>query len=218
MANKMAVKKHSNHDPAQLQDEHTYSKTRVESLTDAVFATVMTVLVLGLVVPIITAGNVPEQLSTYLWGMFPNLVSYVVTFIVLGVMWVGHNNIMRYIHSISKRFLWISVIFLLGIGITPFTTSFLGKYALEQPAQILYGLNFLFIGIMLAVLRIYALRDHNRNHGFEHMNGTVSALKKNFLSPLVYIIAILATFVNPYVSLALFAVVPLYYVVTGLAG
>jgi uncharacterized membrane protein len=213
----MAAKRKEHDGDLLGDDEHTYSKERVEALIDGVFATVMTVLVLGLVVPIITGPNVAGQLSSYIWGIFPNLVSYVITFMVLGVMWVGHNSILRYVHSVNRRFLWINVIFLIGIGITPFTTSFLGRYALEQPALIIYGINFLFIGIMLAVLRVYAIKDHVRTHG--HIGSgfvAISVLKINFFSPVVYVSAIVASFLNPYVSLGLFAVVPLYYIVTGL--
>ena len=116
-------------------DIHTidnFTKQRAENLTDGIFATVMTILILSLAVPVIISGNTNQLLSTDIVALLPNILAYVMSFIVLGAIWIGHNNIFRYLERAERHVQWINLLFLLSVGFIPFSTALLGRYPLQQ--------------------------------------------------------------------------------------
>jgi uncharacterized membrane protein len=195
------------------EHDDSFSKHRMESLTDGIFATVMTILILALVVPIITGPDVSKQLLPAILSLLPSIVIYVFSFTVLLVMWIGHNNMFRYLHSINPRTLWLNGIFLMLIGVVPFSTAFLGRYPLEQPAIILYGINFLLLAIMFRVTTSYVIKHHDSS---DRLLYTTS--RNNWFGILTFILAIAFSFLSPYISLAFFALMPLFYLYQAFFG
>lgn len=193
--------------------DDSFSKARLESLTDGIFATVMTILILSLVVPIISGPLVSRQLVATIYALVPSIVIYIFSFTVLLVMWIGHNNIFRYLHAIHPKILWINGLFLLLIGLAPFSTAFLGRYPLQQPAIILYGINFLLLAIMFRVFTHYIKRKHGE------VDSVLVATSRNGYIPLaVYLGAIALSFLSTYISLALFALMPVFYIYQAFFG
>ncbi len=195
---------------ADKEHDHDFDKGRLEALTDGLFATVMTILVLSLVVPVITGPNLSQQLDSDIIALVPNLITYAASFIVLGVLWLGHNGIFRFVHVVNPRFRWLSIVFLLTVGAIPFSTALLGKYPLQQPAIITYGLNFLVVAVMFYSIAYHAKQSYRKAH-----NGTDTKdinLRLNLLPIVVYSFSLILSFVNPYFSLALFVLMPIYYI------
>ncbi|MDE1869591.1 MAG: DUF1211 domain-containing protein [Candidatus Micrarchaeota archaeon] len=188
-----------------------FSKQRAEALTDGIFATVMTILVLTLTVPIILNGNVDQILSEDLIGLLPNILTYVMSFLVLGTLWIGHHNIFRYIESAGRRMQWINLVFLLSIGFIPFTTAILGKYPLEQPALLAYGINLLIIAIIYNAFWAYAIML-KLVHKEVDKQFVKKSFKRNFIGVFVYALGIIAAFFNPWISLGLYVFMPLFYI------
>lgn len=93
------------------------SKGRIEALADGIFATVMTVLVLSLSIPTITRTE--EAVESYVLSLGPIVLSYVLSFLILGVFWVMHHNMFHFISRIDNRFIWLNIAFLLSIGFIP---------------------------------------------------------------------------------------------------
>ncbi len=89
-----------------------FRKDRTEGLTDGIFATVMTILVLSLVVPAITGPNASATLQADLYGLLPDLFAYIVTFIFLGVLWISHQNMFSHINTVDLRTVWINLVLL----------------------------------------------------------------------------------------------------------
>jgi len=101
------------------------TKARIEALTDGIFATVMTVLVLGLRPPAIDLNTPGASLSNELFRLAPNILTYALSFITLGLYWVGHHNQFHFVRRTDRTLLWINIVFLMSIGFVPFTTSLL---------------------------------------------------------------------------------------------
>jgi uncharacterized membrane protein len=193
--------------------DDSFSKNRIESLTDGIFATVMTILILSLVVPILTGPSVSQQLVNTIYSLLPSILIYVFSFTVLLVMWIGHNNIFRYLHSIHPKMLWINGFFLLFIGLVPFSTAFLGRYPLQQPAIILYGINFLLLAIMFRIFTHHVKRNHH------DIDIVLKKTSSNGVVPFViYLCAIASSFLTPYISLILFALMPIFYIYQAFFG
>jgi uncharacterized membrane protein len=188
-----------------------FNKSRIEALTDALFATVMTILVLSLVVPVITGSNINGQIASAIISMLPDILIYAASFIVLGSIWIGHNSIFRYVHTVDNRTQWITIAFLLSVGIIPFSTAFLGRYPLQQPAIILYGMNFVIIAIMFRIISYHVMQHAKKSEIGLFSRSPIST----YFSIIVYAISIPLSYVSPYISLALFVAVPAYYIIDG---
>lgn len=121
----------------------------------------MTVLVLSLSVPVVTSGVSGSQLSFDVFvsieGLLPNILAYVLSFLLLAVLWTSHHNIFHYITKVNRQLLWLNTVFLLTIGFIPFSTSLIGRYPLVMIPVVIYGANIFATGLtMLAILSFTA--------------------------------------------------------------
>lgn len=116
---------------------------RLEALTDGVFAIVMTLLVFDLSLPIITGSSVEEELPRRLLALWPTYLSYLVSFLVLGLFWLHHHALFELVKAVDGPLIWLNLIFLMFIGLIPFTSSLAARYWGEPLTAVLYGLNWL---------------------------------------------------------------------------
>lgn len=98
---------------------------RLETLADGVFAIVMTLLVFELRIP-----ELPGAAAADLWAavvlLGPSLLSFIVSFLVLGVYWVGHHSQFQHIRRADQTLLWLNILFLMCVSLVPFSAGMLG--------------------------------------------------------------------------------------------
>jgi uncharacterized membrane protein len=178
------------------------TKTRIEALTDGIFATVMTVLVLGLTVP---AANLSEpELASQIRAHWPNYVAYAFSFIVLGVYWIGHHNQFHYIKRSDRVFLWVNILFLLTIGFVPFSTSLLGLYPFSPTAVRVYGANLAATGLALYALWWYATSQYRLVEKDLDPHIVSLAKRRIIVGPMVSLLGIGFSFLDTRISLVLY--------------
>jgi uncharacterized membrane protein len=188
------------------------SKTRIEALTDGIFAIAMTLMVFDIKLP---AGTSPLGLRHELIRLWPRFLAYAISFIMLGVYWVGHHNQYHYIRRTDRPFLWINIFFLMGISLIPFSTGLLGQYSGERTALIVYGLNLIMAGGLLYGHWSYATRRYRLVES--QIPAEVVTLAKNRIAmgPAASILAVCVSFLEARLSLAIFALIPLLYLLPG---
>ena len=120
-------------------------KGRIEALTDGIFAVAMTLLVLDLKLPETLAGIDDAGLREALLALLPKLESYVISFLVLCVFWLGHHRLMHLVRGVDQLFLWRNLLFILFITFVPFTTSLMGEHRDLDDAPLVYGVNLALI-------------------------------------------------------------------------
>jgi uncharacterized membrane protein len=186
---------------------------RIETLGDGIFAIVMTLLVLNLVVPQLTGAVNSRALWSALQGLWPNFVSFFLSFVILGIFWTGHRLQFHYIVRSNRPSLWINIFFYLFISFIPFSAALLGHYSHLKLAIGIYGLNLIIAGIALYANWEYALR-HKLVMGGEILPADLQRLARfqMLLAPALYVMAILASLWHPYISLVIYALVPIYYI------
>lgn len=190
-------------------------RNRIEALTDGIFATVMTVLVLSLSVPVISTVNLPSELAVDLESLLPNIVSYVISFIVIGVYWVGHHAVFHFVKRTNRPLIWLNILFLLCVGIIPFSTALIGKYPFQQITTTIYGANLIAAGLSLYALLWYS-NSNNRLVDKQHDRQLVNLARRRILvGPLVYLVAIILSFIDTRISLIIYAITPIYYILPG---
>src|SRR5215469_15788500 len=115
-------------------------RNRIEALTDGVFAVAMTLLVLDIRVPELQPLATAE-LPLKLLSLWPKFLSYTISFVILGVYWVGHHVQLSFIRRADRPLLWINILFLLWVALVPFSTALLSEYATTRIAIAIYGAN-----------------------------------------------------------------------------
>jgi uncharacterized membrane protein len=100
---------------------------RIAAFSDAVFAFAMTLLAIGIIVPDVSGPMTENELLGILVGLIPNILGYFVCFLSVGLFWVGHHRMFRYIKRADSGLIWINLALMLFIAITPFSSSVLIK-------------------------------------------------------------------------------------------
>jgi uncharacterized membrane protein len=129
---------------------------RLAALTDGVFAIVMTLLVLEISIPEIAPSSVHVELSRRLLELWPKLLSYGISFIILGAFWYLHHQAFHYIKRSDSGLTWLNILFLMFIALIPFSTALFGSYGTEQLPLIIYASNLLLANVLRFLLWTYA--------------------------------------------------------------
>jgi uncharacterized membrane protein len=189
-------------------------RNRIEALTDGVFAVAMTLLVLDIKVPELLEPQGIAELPLKLVALWPKFVAYAISFVILGVYWVGHHMQLSFIRRADRPLLWINVLFLLWVALVPFSTALLSEYSTTRVAIATYGANLIAIGLTLALHWWYAIISHHVDPDI-HPGLLRAAMYRTLMAPVVYVIAIALSFIKAELSLALYALVPILYILPG---
>jgi uncharacterized membrane protein len=130
---------------------------RLEAFSDGVLAVIITIMVLDLKVP---HGAGLDALAP-LWPVF---LSYVLSFIYLGIYWNNHHHMLRAVKSITGGVLWANLHLLFWLSLVPFTTGWMGENHFERTPTVVYGFNMLFCAIAYTILQTTLVRNEGRDH------------------------------------------------------
>jgi uncharacterized membrane protein len=190
--------------------EAEMSKGRLEAFSDGVFAIAITLLVLELSVP----GGHPEGgLWAALGREWPSFFAYLVSFLVIGIMWVNHHAVFDKVRAVDRAVLFANLVLLLFVSVLPFPTRLVAEYltARDAPAAMaVYSATMLAAGLSYAVLWLAVTRDGILH---EHLDRAAhrAAIRRFGLGNLVYLATVGLSFVNPIATLAVHGGVALYY-------
>jgi uncharacterized membrane protein len=134
------------------------SLERLAALSDGIFAVVMTLLVLDLHVPVREGLHPEAALWHELARLAPQTLTYVLSFLTLGIFWVGQQTQLNQLARSNRDLTWIHLGFLLGVSLMPFSTGLLAEFITFRLALVVYWLNLLLLGELLFVSRRYAVR------------------------------------------------------------
>lgn len=131
---------------------------RLSGISDGIFAVGMTLLVLGLAVPAVSAARSEADLLGQLRDLLPAIVTYFMSFLTLGIFWVGQQTQLAGVERANRSFTWIHLAFLLSVTLVPFTTQLLARFHWSRVALVVYWLNIVVMGIALLAGAEYANR------------------------------------------------------------
>jgi len=188
-----------------------FGKGRLESLTDGVFAIIMTILVFNISVPeliLFTEGDfASERLSAKFADLWPDFLAYVISFSTLGAFWVAHHRIFRWILYVDRPLIWINISFLMIIGLIPFSTTLLTQYLDSQNSIFAFSFNAILAGLLIYAIYYYVKRNP------ELVDKSVQALieksssRRIIATILTYSVAIIFSFIYLQASLFLLLLV-----------
>ena len=167
---------------------------RILFFSDAVFAIAITLLVLTIEVPDIPPDLVSEELPGRLLDLWPKLLSYVLSFLVILMFWTAHHSIFRPIKSYDRGLIWLNSLFLMFTAFLPFPTALLGKYGDQQLVVAIYAGSFAITRLLLTAVWWYATSGHRLVDDDLDLD-TIRAFRVRGLAiPLVLLISIVVSF------------------------
>jgi uncharacterized membrane protein len=178
-------------------------KNRMEAFFDGVVAIIITIMVLELKVP---HGDSMETLSP----LIPVFLSYVLSFLYLGIYWNNHHHMMHAVHSVTGSMLWANLHLLFWLSLIPFTTGWMGEnHFATQPAAA-YGVVLFMAASAYWVLQRRIIASQGED---SVLRKAVGNDWKGKLSPILYVVAIVLAFLSPWISMAIYVFVALIWVV-----
>lgn len=190
-----------------------FSKSRVEAFSDGIFAIIVTLLVLEIKVPHIHDNSSQTELTTALMGIFPKFISWIMSFFTVAVIWVNHHKLFKQFKQLDSGIFWWNAVLLLWTSFIPFPTAVLGDYPGNFVSIVLYGSVMALMAASFSFMRYYVLRkpkllEENVNIA-EFKAGTKGSV---LFGPVLYTAGVLLGFVNPYLSFAVFLIIPVYFI------
>ncbi len=177
------------------------SVERLAALSDGVFAIAMTLLVLDLHVPVSTQIHTESDLWRTLVLLTPRFVPYLLSFMTLGIFWVGQQTQLNQFARADRTLTWIHIGFLFAVSLMPFSTGLLAEFITYRLAVVVYWLNLLLLGVMLFMSVRYAVRAQLMK---EDVTPELIAVHERRIVTyqVLYAIGTLLCVINTYVSIA----------------
>ena len=191
----------------------TLSTHRIEAFSDGVFAIVMTLLVFDLKVPQVQEGLIEIELLHHLVAMWPQLLSFVLSFVIVGIFWVAHHNMFHHIKRSNRTFIWINNLFLMCVAFIPFPTALMGKYVKLPVAVVPYGLSLIVTQASLLLLWWYATSGRRLVATDLDPKFIRSVYVRIARGMATYAAAILLSIASSRLTLAIYALVPVLYII-----
>lgn len=181
-------------------------KGRLEAFSDGVIAIIITIMVLEMKVP----GHGHSSLSD-LKEMWPVFISYIMSFIYVGIYWNNHHHMFHAVRSINGSVLWANLYLLFWLSVVPFATAWLGESSFYATGPIvLYGFVLLMNSIAYGIL-VFVLIKHEGESS--PIAVAVGKDKKGKISTVIYIAGIASAWLSTYLSFALYVLVALIWLI-----
>jgi uncharacterized membrane protein len=170
----------------------------------------MTLLVLNIRVPGALAVHSEGELGHALLRLAPSVLTCVMTFMTLGIFWIGQQTQLSALKSADRNVAWLHIGFMFAVVLTPFSTALLADFITFRLAILIYWANIALLGLMLYLASRHAYRaDLFKEH---LLVGYYALLRRIVSSQSMYAIAALLCFVNTWLSIGLIFVIQLNYV------
>lgn len=185
---------------------------RLAALSDGIFAVAMTLLVLDLRVPAMDAVHSEHGLWHALAALSPQIVMYMMSFMSLGIFWVGQQTQLNYLARSNRSLTWIHIVFFFAVTIMPFSTRLLAEFPAYRIALLAYWINLLLFGITLYFSWVCA--EQTGVVKDQMPKDVPAAIKRRIvIGQGLYAFGALLCVVSTYVSIAFIVLVQLNYAV-----
>jgi TMEM175 potassium channel family protein len=185
---------------------------RIAALSDAVFAIALTLIVLDIRVPRQEGVATEYDLATALGRLSPRLLTYLLSFMMLGIFWVGQQTHLNHLRRADRHLTWFHLAFLATIAVMPFSTALLAEFMTFRTALLVYWLNIFASGIVSFAAIRYAARAGLVNEGSG--DEAFQALERRVVvGQMLYAFGAALCLINTYWSIGFIVLVQLYFAV-----
>jgi uncharacterized membrane protein len=179
------------------------NKARLEAFSDGVLAVIITIMVLEIKEP---KGHEFSDLKE----LIPIFLTYILSFIYLGIYWNNHHHMMHTVHGVRGNILWANLYLLFWLSLIPFSTSWIGLNHFETAPMALYGFILLMAAIAYNILQNQIIKNEGKN---SILAKAVGKDKKGKASLFLYMVAILSCWISTLISGSIYILVALIWLV-----
>lgn len=179
------------------------SKGRLEAFSDGVIAIIITIMVLEMRAPEGADSEALRELGSV-------ALSYVMSYVFLGIYWSNHHHLLQAVHQVNGRILWANLHLLFWLSLTPFVTKWMGETHFAAVPVALYGGILLFAACAYFILVRALLAHHGPGSA---LAAAIGSDRKGKLSILLYLVAIPLAFAAPWSAGALYALVSVMWLI-----
>lgn len=187
------------------------SKTRLENLTDGVFAIVMTLLIIEIRVP-----DTYAPLAESLRSLTPLFISYFLSFAVLSAFWLTHHGFFHYfVRTINRPLIQLNILYLAFVSLIPFSAHLLGTHLHDQVAVMWYGANIALVGITSVIYFCYCIRCKEIENPEYPKRLFRQATVRYAVTPVMAIIGMIVSYVSIPTAIFLYLIPAIFNAVPG---
>jgi len=179
------------------------TRGRLEAFTDGVLAIIITIMVLELKVP---HGGEFKDLNPIL----PIFLSYILSFIYLAIYWNNHHHMMQTVKYVTGSILWANMHLLFWLSLIPFVTGWMGENHFTPATVSLYGVVLLGAAIAYFILQSLIIKSHGKD---SILSKALGKDMKGKISPILYILGIVSSFLNVWISGSIFVLVAIIWLI-----
>jgi uncharacterized membrane protein len=180
------------------------SKGRMEAFSDGVLAVIITIMVLEM--------KPPHGISlTALWPTAPVFLSYVLSFIYIGIYWSNHHHLLHAVDRVNGATLWANLHLLFWLSLVPFTTAWLGENQLATWPVALYGIVLLLAGLAYYILAKVLIKAQQ---GRSVLAEAVGRDRKTVLSIVIYATSVSFAFLRPWIACTGYVLTAILWLIT----
>ena len=190
---------------------------RLAALSDGLFAVAMTLLVLDLHAPAAETVHSEHDLWRALVALAPRLLIYLMSFLTLGIFWVGQQTQLNHFVRADRTLAWIHLAFLFAVSLMPFSTALMAEFIAYRVALLVYWANILLLGVLLFASWRYATRAALLDPDAPPDIGA-GVERRIVIAQALYAFGALLCAVNTYWSITFIMLVQLNYVIAPRIG
>ncbi len=198
--------------------DYHISKNRVEALVDGIFAFAMTLLVIGLSVPILTKEQAATELSARVMAMHSEFFMFFIAFFVLASFWLVHHRQFHFVRTVDPMLMRINLLILAFIVFMPFTTNISGDYSEVLVAVDLFHANMFIIGMLFLCQWYYLVHNPGITSGEITSIAATTGMLRGIVLPVVALLAIGVSFFSPSDSMWCYLLIPLVIMAVRMGG
>lgn len=180
------------------------TKSRLEAFSDGVLAIIITIMVLEIKVPHKATLGALLQLG-------PVFLSYLLSFVFLGIYWGNHHHLLHTLHHVSSGVIWGNMHLLFWLSLIPFTTGWMGENHFAPYPVALYAINLLLCAIAFYLLQRAITVQHATRTALSE--ALAKQERKGILSLVLYIVSVGTAFIQPVISEAIFVLTAIMWVI-----
>jgi len=178
-------------------------KNRLEAFSDGVLAIIITIMVLEL--------HAPESADVHsLVALSPLVVSYLISFLLVGIYWNNHHHMLHAVHHVNGAVLWANLHLLFWLSLVPFATTWMGETSFASWPVALYGIIQLMAGVAYYILARQLVYLHGAESTFGKALGRDV---KGKTSVVIYALAVPVAFLNSWIAFAMFVAVAVMWLI-----
>ena len=197
------------HSPRTAPDYPT--TTRIASFSDGVISIIITIMVLGLKLPVLPKNFTNADLWIAAHELGPRLLAYALSFLIIAIFWVNHHNFFHSLRNIDAKLIWINNFLLFWLSLIPFGTIFLGEHPATPAAAMVFGFLLMMAASCFPMMSYYAINTGHLTHDDVPLDMRRQTFRRSLPGFVLYFFSIVAAPISVWISWLIFFIVPIYY-------